>query len=155
PSLDRLRGATALPGFVATMQPSDFPGALAAALVPLAWGLPRGERFSEPAARAFADAQRVGDFGSGFSAAPALPRGPSGTSQVTGPSVAAAPRTSTPPGASSPSPDHGDDDYCLLGWQTLGHPGAQSFRGRIPHGSAARLPTHQSRSYLPDCKADY
>ncbi len=88
------------------------------------------------------------------SPSPRFPQGPSGTSQVTGPSVAAAPWSSTPPSASSPSPNTGDDNCCLQGWQTPGHPEAQSFRGRIPHGSTARLPTHQPGSCLPDCKAD-
>jgi hypothetical protein len=86
---------------------------------------------------------------------PARPRGPSGTSQVTGPSVAAAPWSSTPPGVSPPSPSRGDDDCCLQGRQTPGHPGHASFRGRFPHGSAARLPTHQSGCCHPGCKASY
>ena len=55
------------------MQPSDSPAASSAALVPLAVGLPRGERFSEPAGRAFAYARRVGGSGCGSSAAPLHP----------------------------------------------------------------------------------
>jgi len=84
--------------------PPTSPAASAAALVPLALGLPRGERFSVPAARAFADVRRVGDFWFGFSATPTEHRGLSGISQVTGSSVAVAPWSSTPPDASSPRP---------------------------------------------------
>src|SRR5262249_10987930 len=137
PSLDRLRGATALPGFVTTMQPSDFPKASAAAVVPLAVGLPRGERFfctGRTCVRRRAARRRLGVR---VLRRPAGSRGPFGTSQVTGPSVAAAPWSSTPPGVSPPSPSTGDDNCCLQERQTPGHPGYASFRGRFPHGSAA------------------
>jgi hypothetical protein len=154
PSLHRLRGATALPGFLATMQPSDFPVASAAALVPLAFGLPRGERYSDPAARAFADARRVGDFGSGFSATPAFTR----TIRDLPGYWAVRRRRAVvvhPAGCVAPSPCTGDDDCCLQECQTPGHPGSQCFRGRLPHGSTACLPTHQPGCCHPDCKADY
>ena len=47
------------------MQPSDSPAASAPAVVPLAWGVPRVERFSGPAGRAFEDARRVGGLSLG------------------------------------------------------------------------------------------
>jgi len=70
PLLGRLRGATALPDVSAPMQPSDSPAASTGALVPLAVGLPRDVRFSEPARRAYVDARRVGRLRCGSSAAP-------------------------------------------------------------------------------------
>jgi hypothetical protein len=155
PSLHRLRGATALPGFIARMQPSDFPEASAAALVPLALGLPRGERFfwtGRTCVRLRAARRRLRVR---VLRGPAGSRGPSGISQVTGPSVAAAPWSSTPPGASPPSPITGGDSCCLQEGQPPGHPEDASFRGRFPHGSAACLPTHQPGCCHPDCKAGY
>ena len=65
PLLRRLRETTPLPGLVARMRPSDSPAASAAAVVPLAVGLPRVGRFSEPAARAPVDARRAGGLGLG------------------------------------------------------------------------------------------
>src|SRR5262245_39482337 len=70
PLLRRLRGATPFPGLSARMRPSDSPAASAPAVVALAVGLPRAERFSEPAARAPGDARRAGGLGSGSAAAP-------------------------------------------------------------------------------------
>src|SRR5262249_35244716 len=72
------RAAFALPGpgrppfagVAARMRPSASPAASAGAPVPLAAGLPRGGRFSEPAARASANARRAGGFGLG----PPLPQ---------------------------------------------------------------------------------
>lgn len=137
------------------MQPSDFPGASAAAVVPLAFGLPRDERFfctGRPCVRRRAARRRLWLR---VLRHPAIPRGPSGISQVTGSSVAAAPWSFTPPGVSSPSPSIGDDDCCLQEGQTPGHPGEASFRGRLPHGSAACLPTHPPGCCHPNGKASY
>jgi hypothetical protein len=69
--LRRLRGATPFPGFRARMRPSDSPVASARAVVSLAVGVPRVERFSGPAVRAFVNARRAGGLGTGSSAAPA------------------------------------------------------------------------------------
>src|SRR5262249_26684389 len=70
PLLGRLRDAPALPGVHARIQPSDSPAASTGALVPLAVGLPRAVRFSEPARRAYGAAARAGRLRCGSSAAP-------------------------------------------------------------------------------------
>jgi hypothetical protein len=79
----------------------------------LAVGLPRRERFSEPAVRAFADARRVGGLGGWVLRCPSWIRGPSGASQVTGSSSSHAPRPNTPPGGGATSPCGGVVACCL------------------------------------------
>ena len=96
-------GVPPFPGVTARMRPSDSPAASAPAVVPLAEGVPRVERFSEPAGRAFEDARRVGGVALG-PPQPQFSRGPSGASQVTGPSSSHAPRLQTPPGGGPPHP---------------------------------------------------
>jgi hypothetical protein len=119
------------------MQPSDFPKASAADVVPLALGLPRGERFfctGRTCARRRAARRRLRVR---VLRCPAGSRGPFGTSQVTGPSVAAAPWSFTPPGVSPPSPCTGDDDCCLQGGKPLGTRKKQVFGAAFP--TAQRL----------------
>jgi hypothetical protein len=129
-------GRHPFPDFLARMRPSDSPAASAAAPVPLAVDLPQRERFSAPAARAFANVRRVGGLRSGSSAAPEW----SWTNRgLPGYWVVRRRRAMVvhPAGCVVPLPTNGDDDCCLQGWQTLGHPEARGFRGRI--STAQRL----------------
>jgi hypothetical protein len=119
------------------MQPSDFPEASAAALVPLAFGLPRGERFfctGRTCVRLRAARRRLRVRGL---RGPARTRGPSGISQVTGSSVAAAPWSFTPPGASPHRPVPVTTAAAFRRGKSLGTRDKQVFGAAFP--TAQRL----------------
>jgi len=151
-------GAFPFPGFTARMQPSD-----SLALIGLGSGRPSPSAYlganassvplSGPAARAFADALRVGEDlpdlrGSG------LFRGRARASQVAGPSSSRVPWSKTPPGACSPRPWR-RVRCCLQAIQCPGHPECHRFRGCMAHGPRARVPTHQRSRRRDRCKARY
>jgi hypothetical protein len=147
--------ATSLPGVNARMQPSDSPAASTGALVPLAVGLPRDERFSEPAGRAFAYAWRVGRSLVRVLRRPALPVDRQGPPRLLGRPLAHAPRSAIPPRKAPPRPFAVAPSTAFRVRRPLGFPGISAFSGPYPRGSHARLPTHQPSRYRGGCKAGY
>jgi hypothetical protein len=124
-------GCHPLPDFLARMRPSDFLPPSVSAPVPLAFGLPRGRmlvlrRVTRAPATAFPLEMDIR-----LSISRSFPRGVCRISQVIGPSLPCAPKSSTTPGVFSPRP---------LSTRTLlpsgildpWAPGNNRFRGRIP-----------------------
>jgi len=112
------------------MQPSDSPAASAAALVPLAVGLPRAVRFSAPARRAYGNAGRVGRLGCGSSASPPIAwtnRGLPGYWVIR----TDVPCSATPPRGIPPRPVAVVSPAAFSVVDRLGFPGSIAFRGWI------------------------
>ena len=142
PLLDRVRVAAPFPGVDARMRPSDSPAASAPAVVALAGGLPRAERFSEPAARALGDARRAGGLGLG----PPPPQHSSWTVRgLPGYWTIRVPRAAAedPAGTRPPSPVVGGVAYGLQGSGPPGLPARCVFGAKLraAHGLAClRIP---------------
>ena len=128
-------GSPPFPAFSATMQPSDSPAS---------FGLGSGSPRRRPTAARplvldrLARATATGGRWRVVSGSPwhrFSDCGDAGASQVTGPSSARVPRSSTPPGASSPSPLERLQrrrHCCLQAIERPGHSGSAQFRGRYP-----------------------
>ena len=109
---------------------------------------------SGPAGRASADAWRVGGVWVRGLRQPRTNRGQTGVSQVTGPSSSSVPRSSTPPRETPPRPFAVTSPAAFRVGDPLGFPG-RTISGLHPRGPLVRLPTHQSRHYWRNCKANY
>jgi len=154
PLLGRLRGTAPLPDVHARMQPSDSPAASSGALVPLATGLPRDERFCEPAGRALVYARRVGRLRCGSSVAPRNLVDRQGPPRLLGRPLHT---------CRGQPPRLGRHPLARLRWHLLLPSGfltpwasrKRFISGLYSRGPHARLPTHQPSRYRGGCKADY
>jgi len=138
PLLGRVRVATPFPGVGARMRPSDSPAASAAASV-----VPRRRptttrtlfRTGRACLRRHTARRRLGGW---VLRRPSWIRGPSGASQVTGPSSSHAPRPNTPPGAAPPRPMTVSSPAAFRVPELLGSPDKRVFGADllVAHGLA-------------------